>query len=86
LIAVDLDSTIAKQISSSAKDLEELLASDVIPYTGPIHPAIFQRFRNFIEGVKASSKRTENALSIVLRTGGGSAETADRFVTVIRKH
>jgi Serine dehydrogenase proteinase len=86
LIAVDLDSTIAKQISASAKDLEDLLASDVVAYTGPIHPAIFQRFRNFIEGVKASSKRTENTLSIVLRTGGGSAETADRFVTVIRKH
>lgn len=86
MIAVDLDHTIAKQITDSARKLEDLLASDVISYTGPIHPAIYQRFRNFIEGVRAASERKEETLSIVLRTGGGSAETADRFVTVIRKH
>jgi hypothetical protein len=36
--------------------------------------------------VKAASQRTEDTLSIVLRTPGGSVETADRFVTVVRHH
>ncbi len=86
MLAVDFDGVIAEQIRSRARLLEERLQSDVISYSGPIHPAIFQPFRNFIEGVKADSTRKENALSIVLRTPGGSVETADRFVTVVRHH
>ncbi len=86
MIAVDFDSAIADQIRRSARKLEDLLGSDVISYSGPIHPFIFQKFRNFVEGVKSDSKRTEDALSIILRTPGGSVETADRFVTVVRQH
>ncbi len=83
---MDLDKVIAEQIKDSARKLEDVLQSDVISYTGPIHPLIFQKFRNFVEGVKADSVRSEDTLSIVLRTPGGSAETADRFVTVVRQH
>jgi hypothetical protein len=86
MIPADFDNAIAEQIKSAAKKLEKQLASDVIYYHGQIHPFYFQRFRNFIEGVKNSSNRTENTLSIILRTPGGSAETADRFVTVVRQH
>lgn len=84
--AVDLDAAISEQIRLSARKLENLLKSDVIYYHGQIHPFYFQKFRDFIESVKARSKQTENSLSIVLRTPGGSAETADRFVTVVRQH
>ena len=83
---IDFDNAIAAQFRGAVQTLEDELQSDVVYYFGPIHPALFQRFRNFIEGVKQDSTRTENTLSIVLRTGGGSAETADRFVTVVRQH
>lgn len=83
---VDLDAAILGHINAEARKLEEKLQSDVIYYHGQIHPAYYQTFRNFIETVKIKSERTENALSIVLRTPGGSAETADRFVTVVRCH
>ena len=82
----DLDHTILNHINEKATELETALASDVVCYFGQIHPQYFRLFRNFIEDVKKKSQRIENALSIVLRTPGGSAETTERFVTVVRKH
>ncbi len=46
----------------------------------------YRLFRNFIEEVSTKSKRRDSAISIVLRTPGGSAETVDRYVSVVRKH
>ncbi|MBX9726071.1 MAG: hypothetical protein K2X09_02290, partial [Rickettsiales bacterium] len=43
-------------------------------------------FRNFIEEVQETSESRSKTLSIVLRTPGGSAETVERYVTVVRKH
>ncbi|MBI1187662.1 MAG: serine dehydrogenasease [Alphaproteobacteria bacterium] len=83
---VDLDDTILRHINQKAQELEDRLGSDVICYFGQIHPQYFRIFRNFIEEVRSKSKRTENTLSIVLRTPGGSAETTERYVTVVRKH
>ncbi|MCA3002798.1 MAG: SDH family Clp fold serine proteinase [Burkholderiales bacterium] len=80
----DLDHTILHHINEKGKELENLLGSDVICYFGQIHPQYFRLFRNYVEDVKAKSKRTEQTLSIVLRTPGGSAETTERFVTVVR--
>ncbi len=83
---VDLDHTILHHINDKAKALEDSLNSDVICYFGQIHPQYFRIFRNFIEDVKSKSTRTENTISIVLRTPGGSAETTERYVTVVRHH
>lgn len=82
----DLDHTILHHVQDKAKALEDVLGSDVICYFGQIHPSYFRAFRNFIEEVKAASTRAENTLSIVLRTPGGSAETAERMVAVVRHH
>jgi hypothetical protein len=82
----DLDHTILHHINDKAEQLENALQSDVICYFGQIHPQYFRLFRNFVEDVKAKSSRVENTLSIVLRTPGGSAETTERFVTVVRNH
>lgn len=82
----DLDHTILKHINDKAQDLENQLQSDVVCYFGQIHPQYFRPFRNFIEEVKGKSQRIENTLSIVLRTPGGSAETTERYVTVVRQH
>lgn len=82
----DLDHAILDHINDKARDLERELASDVVCYFGQIHPQYFGKFRNFLEAVKLASARTENTLSIILRTPGGSAETAERFVTIVRHH
>ena len=80
------DRSIHEIVDTRCRNLEDALNSDVIFYHGNIHPNFFRTFRDFIEQVKGSSKRTDNAISILLRTGGGSAETAERMVNVLRKH
>jgi len=82
----DLDHTILHHVNEKAKALEDVLQSDVVCYFGQIHPGYFRSFRNFIEEVKDKSQRTEDTLSVVLRTPGGSAETVERMVTVVRQH
>ncbi|OYX11948.1 MAG: serine dehydrogenasease, partial [Rhizobiales bacterium 32-66-8] len=82
----DLDHTILHHINEKARHLEDVMSSDVVAYFGQIHPQIFRVFRNFIEEVKSKSARKDNTLSIVLRTPGGSAETTERLVTVVRQH
>lgn len=82
----DLDHAILTHVNAKAKSLEDALNSDVICYFGQIHPQITRPFRNFVEEVKESSERNENTLTIVLRSPGGSAETAERMVSVVRHH
>jgi hypothetical protein len=81
-----LDRSIHDIIDGRSRALEEEMESDVIFYHGNIHPMFFREFRDFVEQVKQTSTRTENAISVVLRTGGGSAETTERMVGVLRKH
>jgi hypothetical protein len=82
----DLDHAILAHVNAKAKALEDVLQSDVVCYFGQIHPQITRPFRNFIEEVRAASQRVENTLTIVLRSPGGSAETAERMVSVVRHH
>lgn len=84
--SADLDHTILHHISEKAKELEAVLETDVICYFGQIHPQYSRIFRNFIEEVKSKSTLKTDEISIILRTPGGSAETAEKFVTVIRQH
>lgn len=81
-----LDRSIFELIDTRARELENLLNSDLIFYHGQIHPALFRTFRDFIEEVERGSKRTGGIISVVLRTNGGSAETTERMVGVLRKH
>ena len=82
----DLDHTVFNVINTKAEDLENKLDQDVIFYFGAIHPSQFRVFRDFIEDVVNLSERTDRKLAVVLKTPGGSAETVDRYVTVIRQH
>lgn len=83
---IDLDHTILHHINDTAKALEKVTHSDVICYFGQIHPHYVQFFRGFVEGLKSKSTRIENTISIVLRTSGGSAETTERLVNILRHH
>ena len=55
-------------IDEKCRELEDKLASDVGFYHGSIYPQYFLVFRDFVEQVKLDSKRSENAISVVLRT------------------
>jgi hypothetical protein len=80
----DLDHTIVHHINEKAEELEAVLDSDVVSYYGQISPQYFRLFRNFVEEVRAKGAREK--VSVVLRTPGGSAETAERMVNVLRQH
>jgi hypothetical protein len=70
-------------VDQRALELESSLAAEVISYYGPIHPALFKTFRNFVE--KVAIKRHQR-LAIVLHTGGGAVETVEKMATLIRSH
>lgn len=82
----DLDHAILAHIDQKARSLEEITSSDVIAYYGQIRPSIVRKFRDFIEEIANKTERKENTLSIVLRSPGGSAETTERLVSIVRKH
>ncbi|OKH89202.1 serine dehydrogenasease [Thalassospira sp. TSL5-1] len=73
-------------INEKARALEDCLMSDVIFYHGSIYPNYFRTFRDFVEEVALRSEREEKTISVVLRTGGGSADTTEKMVNVLRNH
>lgn len=80
------DRSIFSLIDQRAGELEGKMKSDIVFYHGQIRPVFFRAFRDFIEEVKQKSERKDSSISVVLRTGGGSAETTERMVAVLRKH
>ena len=80
------DRSIYDIINSNCRSLEDQLKSVVIFYHVIIHPKFFRQFRDFVEHIKKASTRTDGAISVFLRTGGGLAETTERMVGLLRKH
>lgn len=68
------------------KMLEKHFTADVIFYYGEIHPGYTKTFRDFIEKLKNSNESTQNRLVIIMNTPGGSAETTEKMVEIIRFH
>lgn len=79
------DSQIKEVARTKILALEEALSADVILYFGPISPVIETRFRDFIEDLKEDSPGRDR-LAIVLSTPGGSAETVEKMVEIVRHH
>lgn len=84
--ATGLDDAIKALVNAKAKELENILGGDVICYFGAITPYYIRLFRNFVENVKAESQHNNKRISIIVRTPGGSAETTERYVDIVRKH
>ena len=78
-----------KQIRETLRDrviaVEEHLDGDCIFYYGQIFPTIQKRFRDFIEQLK-NDDSTRKRLIVFLNTPGGSAETVEKLVEMIRFH
>lgn len=79
-----LDETIKDQLNDYAEKLEDEFDGNVISYSGQIHPAYLKAFRNFIEHVVQNDKK--DRLIIFLHTSGGSVETVEKMVQVVRHH
>lgn len=80
------DENIRITLNNGLRDLETHLESDVIFYFGEIHPSLDKGFRDFIEELKKDVEFERNRLTVILNTPGGSAETVEKMVNVIRHH
>lgn len=79
------DKTIKDILNQNLEKLEQSFGSDVIFYYGEIHPSYEKIFRDFIETLK-DEKPGKERLTILLNTPGGSAETVEKLVSIIRHH
>ncbi len=79
------DSTIKDTLAKHLSDLEDRFGADVVFYFGEIHPAYAKPFRDFIETLRAVD-RPMDKLVVFLNTPGGSAETVEKMVEIIRFH
>ena len=79
------DKTIKEILNHNLSQLEAYFESDVIFYYGEIHPSYEKYFRDFIEDLKEENN-LKTRLTIILNTSGGSAETVEKMVEIIRHH
>ena len=84
----EFDNHIKETAKRRIEALEDHLKSDVVLFFGPIFPSLVKRFRDFIEDLKDAGKgvAARNRISIVLNTPGGSAETVEKLVEIVRYH
>lgn len=80
------DDNIRIILNERLKKLEEYFDSDVIFYYGEIHPSLEKGFRDFIEEIRKDPEFDRNRLTVILNTPGGSAETVEKMVDIIRYH
>lgn len=84
----EFDNHIRDTAKGRILDLEAGLDADVALYFGPIFPSIEKRFRDFIEELKNTQpgEVARDRLAIVLNSPGGSAETVEKLVEIVRYH
>ena len=80
------DETIKETLNLRLRALKRYFEADVIFYYGEIHPALEKAFRDFIEQLKKDKEFNWDRLVVLLNTPGGSAETVEKMVSVIRFH
>jgi len=81
----ELDKTLKDILNEKLAKLEKSFDADAIFYYGEIHPSYEKGFRDFIEQIKEDEVK-RNRLVIILNSPGGSAETAEKMVGMIRYH
>ena len=80
------DETIKETLNQRLRKLEVYFDADVIFHYGEIHPSLEKAFRDFIEQLKKDTEFDRNKLVVFLNTPGGSAETVEKMVSIMRFH
>ncbi len=81
----NFDRQIRDRLRQQAIAIEQELAGDVMFFYGPIYPDVQGHFREFIERLRNDADRRDR-LIVFLNTPGGSAETVEKLVEMIRYH
>lgn len=81
----ELDKHVKDLLNERIVALEEYFDGDCIFYYGLIFPSLEKRFRQFIELLQEDGNNLKR-LIVFLNTPGGSAETAEKMVELIRYH
>ena len=79
------DHTIKEVLTERVTQLEKDFNSDICFYYGEIHPSLVKGFRDFVEKLAAEKDKRE-ALTMFLNTPGGSVETVEKMVDIVRFH
>ncbi len=79
------DVTIKETLAERLAKIEKHFDADTMFYYGDIHPAYHKTFRDFVEKLK-DDKTGKETLVVLLNTPGGSAETVEKMVDIIRYH
>lgn len=80
-----LDTNVKEALKQRVIEIEQDFDADVIFYYGPIYPSVQRAFRDFIEQLKSEAD-TKNRLVVFINSPGGSAETVEKLVEIIRHH
>lgn len=81
----EFDTHIRETARDRIIELETHMNADVMLFHGPIFPSVEKRFREFIEDLKSETP-TRDRIAIILNTPGGSAETVEKLVEIVRYH
>jgi hypothetical protein len=76
---------VRQTLAERLEKLEERFSADGIFYYGPIYPGVEKRFRDFLERLRVDPP-DRSRLVVFLNTPGGSAETVEALVEIIRFH
>jgi hypothetical protein len=74
---------VRQTLSERLERLEGHFQADGMFFYGPIYPGVEKRFRDFLERLKGEPPH-RNHLVMFLNTSGGSAETVETLVEIIR--
>lgn len=80
------DDTIRDELNARLRKLETHFKADVIFQFGQIYPAMEKSYRDFIEELIKEEEYSGDRLVVILNTPGGSAETVEKMVDMIRYH
>ena len=81
----ELDKQVKDLLNDRLAALEEYFEGDCIFYYGLIFPSVEKRFREFIELLQDDGDKSER-LIVFLNTSGGSTETVEKMVEIVRYH
>lgn len=80
-----LDNTIKDELTNQLIKIEQHFDGEVAFYYGAIEPGVIKIFRDFIERI-AGHRDKKELLVFFLNTPGGSVESAEKMVEIIRFH